>query len=229
MNNYSEKLFTRTEINKRENAQIFNMYFRKETYSVFLMNRDVNFVDEKRTDGFISYQGHDNNELHRDIRKDNDQKLTFYNKQAQNGDFYFAAKEFENGQRQNPYPVKVYEKPIKEDLWTDLGLYGLIKVNFVSDGKRNIYKFILSPNYEYKNLNVPNNNQQEIPRSRIIPREVKAFVMERDNGRCVYCKSGSNLQFDHIIPYSQGGSSNSVENIQILCDVCNMKKSNKIE
>ena len=63
---------------------------------------------------------------------------------------FIAVKEFENGQRQNPYPVKVYEKPIKEDLWTDLGLYGLIKVDFVSDGKRNIYKFRGTRNFKIR-------------------------------------------------------------------------------
>jgi len=35
------------------------------------------------------------------------------------------------------------------------------------------------------------------------------------------------LQYDHIIPVSKGGS-NTAKNIQILCKHFNLKKSNKI-
>ena len=39
--------------------------------------------------------------------------------------------------------------------------------------------------------------------------------------------SKENIEFDHIIPFSKGGS-NSVNNIQLLCLKCNRAKSNKI-
>ena len=35
------------------------------------------------------------------------------------------------------------------------------------------------------------------------------------------------LALDHIIPVAKGGS-NIAENIQILCQVCNLKKADKI-
>lgn len=60
-----------------------------------------------------------------------------------------------------------------------------------------------------------------------IPREVVDAVWVRDNGRCVYCGSTENLQLDHIIPYSKGGAS-TIENLQILCQRCNIRKSNHI-
>jgi 5-methylcytosine-specific restriction endonuclease McrA len=60
-----------------------------------------------------------------------------------------------------------------------------------------------------------------------IPEIVKMIVFQRDQGRCVRCEAQENLHFDHIIPVSKGGS-NSEENIQLLCESCNLKKSGKI-
>jgi len=60
-----------------------------------------------------------------------------------------------------------------------------------------------------------------------IPDETQIFVWNRDGGSCVKCGSRENLAYDHIIPHSLGGS-NSRRNLQLLCDSCNLKKSNKI-
>ena len=60
-----------------------------------------------------------------------------------------------------------------------------------------------------------------------IPKEVVDAVYKRDGGRCVECGSVENLQLDHIIPFSRGGATN-VENLQLLCQKCNLAKSNKI-
>jgi 5-methylcytosine-specific restriction endonuclease McrA len=67
-----------------------------------------------------------------------------------------------------------------------------------------------------------------ITRKRIpIPGDVKLLVWTRDGGACVYCGSKSDLHFDHVIPVSKGGG-NSDQNLQILCQLCNLKKSDKI-
>ncbi|XAO47514.1 HNH endonuclease [Glutamicibacter ectropisis] len=47
--------------------------------------------------------------------------------------------------------------------------------------------------------------------------------MHRDGGKCCHCGSNTELQYDHIIPLSRGGSSNP-ENLQLLCGPCNRSK-----
>lgn len=60
-----------------------------------------------------------------------------------------------------------------------------------------------------------------------IPDEVKLLVFARDEGKCVRCGATERLQFDHIIPVAKGGG-NSEKNIQLLCDHCNLEKSDRI-
>ena len=68
---------------------------------------------------------------------------------------------------------------------------------------------------------------KEKPRTRKIPAKVRYEVYMRDNGKCVICGSNINIEFDHIIPFSIGGSHNA-DNIQVLCQECNREKSDKI-
>ena len=64
--------------------------------------------------------------------------------------------------------------------------------------------------------------------SRYIPQDVKIQVVIRDNGMCQSpgCFATSNLHFDHIYPYSKGGRSDDVNNIQLLCSKHNWEKGN---
>lgn len=56
-----------------------------------------------------------------------------------------------------------------------------------------------------------------------IPDAVRIFVWQRDLGKCVKCGVSEKLEFDHIIPYSKGGS-DTERNIQLLCENCNRSK-----
>jgi hypothetical protein len=64
-------------------------------------------------------------------------------------------------------------------------------------------------------------------RSRSIPQWVKIAVATRDGGKCRRCGSAHDLQYDHVTPFSRGGSSIDVNNIQLLCGRCNRLKSNR--
>jgi 5-methylcytosine-specific restriction endonuclease McrA len=72
----------------------------------------------------------------------------------------------------------------------------------------------------------PATNREKASRT-ALPDDVKLLVWQRDLGRCVKYGSNSELQFDHIIPFSLGGAS-TPENLQILCGRCNRAKSNSI-
>ena len=72
-----------------------------------------------------------------------------------------------------------------------------------------------------------NSSLDSMSYSRRISQKVKDQVWNRDQGKCVECGSKEKLEFDHIIPFSKGGS-NTYRNIQLLCENCNRTKSNKI-
>jgi hypothetical protein len=71
------------------------------------------------------------------------------------------------------------------------------------------------------------NSQGDVPRRPGITREMRRAVWERDGGACVECGSTFDLQYDHILPHSKGGAT-TVENLQILCQPCNLQKSDDI-
>lgn len=60
-----------------------------------------------------------------------------------------------------------------------------------------------------------------------IPTSVRVKVWERDEGRCMKCGSRQKIHIDHIIPISKGGS-DTVENLELLCQVCNLAKGARI-
>ena len=56
----------------------------------------------------------------------------------------------------------------------------------------------------------------------------KERVFQRDGRICRYCGSDENLQIDHIISRKNGGT-HDMENLQVLCRDCNLRKSSKDE
>jgi len=146
---------------------------------------------------------------------------------TQNGFFYKAAKKYKIDKKNvEPELVKVYEK-IRSGIWAYNGIFKLVDAWQERINTRKVFKFKLELLDDESNT--INGGQYDIEHNRIIPTAVKLEVWKRDKGRCVKCGSQDNLHFDHIIPYSKGGSSLVAENIQILCARHNLKKRDKIE
>src|SRR6187200_2121162 len=52
---------------------------------------------------------------------------------------------------------------------------------------------------------------------------VRSIVTERDSYACIYCGSDKQLEADHILPLSRGGS-NAFVNLATVCRPCNLSK-----
>lgn len=223
------------EMCQKEGASLQRgMNFRlKGHHSVILMSVRPNspYRDEVQDDGSVLiYEGHDV-PRRKDVR---DPKILDQpeaqpgGKLTENGKFHRAAQEFKMGQK-GPDIVRVYEK-IKAGIWTDNGYFHLVDSWIEGDGIRNVFKFKLvavdDVSDELAAVDIPN---RLVERSRFIPANVKLEVWARDGGRCVACGATDELHFDHILPYSKGGTSLKAENIQLLCARHNLSKSAKIQ
>lgn len=214
-----------------ENAQTMQrgMNFRlNPAYSVFLMSQksSASYSDKIYDDGItIEYEGHDlpKNYTEKPKIEDQPEKLPT-GKITQNGLFIKTVKEFLSG-KSKPERVKVYEK-IQPGIWSLKGFFDLIDYKVVSDGKRNVFRFILKLADQPENFN---NADIHLSHTRLIPSKVKKDVWKRDQGKCVLCGEKKNLHFDHDLPFSRGGTSLLVTNVRLLCAKCNLKKSDKIE
>lgn len=198
-------------------------------YSLVLMStrRNAPYADRIEDDGrTLIYEGHDHPrspEVPNPKSVDQPLKLAS-GRLTQNGLFFQAAKDYQAGLR-TAEPVRVYEK-VRSGIWTYNGLFRLTDASQEFDGSRNVCKFRLEID---EHESEPTSGDTEIEHSRVIPSSVKLEVWQRDGGKCVQCGASDNLHFDHIIPYSKGGTSLRKENIQLLCARHNLEKRDRIE
>lgn len=199
------------------------------THSVVLMSTrdgapyDDAVLDDGRT---LIYEGHDvPRSKHIDDPKSMDQPLsTPSGSPTQNGRFYRAAEDYRNELR-TPEPVRVYEK-VRQGIWVYDGLFHLVDGWTEDSDGRSVCKFKLAmADHEVDEVDP----DTEVEHTRVIPTPVKLKVWDRDGGRCVECGADDNLHFDHIIPYSKGGSSLVADNIQLLCARHNLAKRDRIQ
>ncbi len=144
---------------------------------------------------------------------------------TENGRFAIAARAFKQ-KRAPAEPIRVYDK-VHEGIWVYNGLFNLVDAWQEESGQRKVYKFKLV--LAEDQTTSPARAALEIEHTRVIPTPVKQEVWLRDKGRCVICGGDKNLHFDHIIPWSKGGSSLVAENIQLLCAKHNLAKHDRIE
>lgn len=203
-------------------------YQLRDNHSVILMSLRQNapYADRFEDDRLI-YEGHD---VPRSIDNPNpkfiDQpEFTPSGNLTQNGLFFRAAQKHKL-ENHPPERVRVYEK-IKQGIWSYNGVFHLVDAWLEETESRKVFKFelVAVEGEEDFSVSVPENPK---PR-RIIPTWVKLAVWKRDGGKCVKCNSTDDLHFDHIIPWSKGGSSQTPENIQLLCGRHNLEKRDNIE
>jgi len=146
-------------------------------------------------------------------------------KPTQNGKFHQAAQDFKAGRR-SPERVRVYEK-IKAGIWSYNGIFHLVDSWQERGAHRTVFKFRLVAVEGDEDLAQPVHIDAD--RRRIIPTAVKLEVWKRDGGKCRLCRASDELHFDHIVPFSRGGTSLTAENVQLLCARHNLQKSDRIE
>lgn len=198
-------------------------------HSVILMSLRPNapYQDRIEDDGStLIYEGHDvfktaNNPTPKLIDQP---EFNHKGTPTENDKFHNAAQGFKTSQRP-PERVRVYEK-IKPGIWSYNGIFHLVDSWQEEDEHRKVFKFKLEAVEGEEDLTMP--IPKDIHRRRIIPTWVKLEVWKRDAGKCTKCGAEDELHFDHILPFSKGGTSVTPENVQLLCARHNLQKSDKI-
>lgn len=209
------------------------MNFRlRGTTSVILMSLRPNapYADRVEDNGrILIYEGHDVPKTQdTPIPKTVDQPMNNPGGTlTQNGLFYEAAERFKKA-HQDAELVMVYEK-LHRGIWVYNGLFKLTDAWHEEGNSRRVFKFKLELAGDLSSRNRSNRGEFAVDRDRMIPPHVKLEVWKRDQGRCRICGATTNLHFDHIIPFSKGGSSLVAENIQLLCATHNLAKRDRIE
>ncbi len=228
----ANEIISYVEMCRREGASLQRgMNFRlRGTYSVILMSRRHNapYRDQVEDGGAtLVYEGHNVPKGSANpIPKIVDQpEKTPGGSLTQNGHFFRAAIAFKDGFRE-PESVKVYEK-IMDGVWSYNGFFKLVDSWQEHDGTRNVFKFRLETIVDPLEAKADEFTYES--HRRIVPTHVKLEVWKRDQGRCRKCGATTELHFDHVLPYSLGGSSLVAENVQLLCARHNLAKSDNIE
>ena len=109
----------------------------------------------------------------------------------------------------------IYNKNDKNKKQNEERIFKLIQDEEVTN-KRGIYEYILSNDTKTLNL-------------RTFSKQMKIEMFEKQIGICPVCETKciiTEMEADHIIPWSDGGKTNK-ENGAMICKRCNRRKSNK--
>ena len=147
-------------------------------------------------------------------------------------DLFFSAHDYKRYERE--LVAKTLVVPQLEINYTIIAIYS-------SPAGRNQYQ--KNAFYNYKNLLFYKNQSANLVAKKATYQYHKTLerakmtdslrydVLRRDGFRCRYCgvtaSEGAKLHVDHIIPVSKGGKT-EMDNLQTLCERCNLGKSNKL-
>jgi HNH endonuclease len=215
---------------ERVNLQRGMNYRLRPDSSVFLMSvrPGAPYADRIEDDGrVLIYEGHDRPWRRGDPDpKTVDQPIeTPGGSLTENGKFYEAARRYLDAGEPAEL-IRVYEK-VRTGIWVFNGFFRLVDAWQEASNRRSVFKFRLEIDPHLTPTTDP--REPQLDQNRMIPTAVKLNVWKRDRGQCVMCGSTDNLHFDHIIPYSRGGSSLVADNIQLLCARHNLAKRDRIQ
>lgn len=186
------------------------------------------YADRLEDDGStIVYEGHDTprSPQNQNPKATDQPEFSPSGNPTENGKFHRAAQEYKTGGRP-PERIRVYEK-LKQGIWSYNGVFHLVDSWQEQSNGRSVFKFNLVAVEGEEDFSVPVPEHSKV--RRIIPTAVKLAVWQRDGGRCTKCGATEDLHFDHIIPWSKGGSSSTPDNVQLLCGMHNLQKHDRIE
>jgi len=199
-------------------------------HSVILMSLRPNapYQDELQDGGTVLiYEGHDQPRSSRvpDPKRVDQPESTPARALTQNGLFYRAAHQAK-AELRKPERVRVYEK-LRQGIWSYNGVFHLVDAWRQESNGRKVFKYKLVAVEGEEDLSLP--VRPDAVRRRVIPTHVKLEVWKRDGGKCANCGATDDLHFDHVVPYSRGGTSLVAENIQLLCARHNIEKRDRIQ
>lgn len=220
--------YTELTMRERQNLQK-GMNFRTDPsrFSVFLMSSRPNapykdqWLPEKQV---LVYEGHDAIANGSDRKKVDQPMYRESGRLSDNGKFFQEAELYKQGKGADPLQIQVYEK-LDSGVWFDKGIFDLLDAEIVEEGNRKVFKFYLHPTDVVRSVA----DIEEYAHERMIPTAVKVEVWRRDRGQCRECGADTGLHYDHILPFSKGGRSDDVRNVQLLCARHNLQKGAKIQ
>ena len=137
------------------------------------------------------------------------------------------------------YEKRIFQKNISKPITTytfDVTMNYISpqgKVNISKDGKYNfedVFACLESVSRTY--VDKKTYNMLAKTERGFLSDSLRYDVLNRDNFKCVICgaeaSQGAHLHIDHIIPISKGGKT-EYNNLQTLCERCNIGKSDKVD
>lgn len=222
--NYHFRLFAFTRLGRKEGMTFsVNLTTEKETENVIFLTQKIKFAEQYDGSGKLA-------QAHR-----RQKQIVFSNilrklglEVTDNNDVILGI--FDP-------TTSAFVNTSKEKFLNDFIAVSLLKGHFMGNKG---YELEILPSFN-KTLDIlksADDEIEELPKKvaeqkgkRTIPLALRYKVLKRDNSKCVACgrnvkENGVILHIDHKIPFSLGGLT-TLENLQSLCQECNISKSNK--